>query len=230
MASFRVFFKSPELYDPVTDELTAAPEWRVTGEHMQLPIHLAPNASLFVIFRKPTRQIRQIDKNKVVVQPVQTLEGPWQVQFDTTYGGPEQQQTFAQLTDWSQSADSSIRYYSGTATYTKTFTWSSTGSKRVWLDLGRIANVANVTLNGVSCGTVWTAPYRIDISKFLRSGQNRLAINVSNTWANRLIGDQRLPESKRITRTTAPFRLQGKPLLEAGLLGPVRIMTKDLQD
>ncbi|GAB3996909.1 glycosyl hydrolase [Spirosoma daeguense] len=227
MAAFRVIGKTPELYNAVTDDLTDAREWNLRGSHTHLPIRLEPNESLFVIFRKPTRQISQVLKNKTTLPTAQTLDATWQVQFDTAYGGPKEKQLFAQLTNWGKSTDSSIRYYSGTATYTNTFTWSGATSEQIWLDLGRIANIANVTLNGHSCGTVWTAPYRIDITKFLKSGQNQLTINVSNTWANRLIGDQFLPETKRITRTTAPFRLQGKPLLEAGLLGPVRIVTVD---
>lgn len=233
-ASFRSLFKVPELYDPVTDELTDAQEWRVRGDRMQLTLRLEPNASFFIIFRKSTRQPQQAGKNWSDLQPIKTVDGSWQVQFDPNYGGPRQPQVFAQLTDWSQSPDSSIRYYSGTAIYTKTFTWSSQSatsdapSQRIWLDLGRIANIADVRLNGILCGTLWTAPYRIDVTKFLQAGSNQLTIEVSNTWANRLIGDQLLPEPKRITRTTAPFRLQGKPLLEAGLLGPIQLTRSDL--
>ena len=230
MASFRVISKTPELYDAVTDDLTGAREWRLRGGHTQLAIRLEPNASLFVIFRKSTRQISQSGKNWPDFQVAQTLGGSWQVQFDPAFGGPKQPQTFAQLTDWSQSADSSIRYYSGTATYAKSFSWSpqsassQSTSQRIYLDLGRIANIADVKLNGVSCGVAWTAPYLIELTNQLKTGENKLTIEVSNTWANRLIGDQLLPESKRITRTTAPFRLQGKSLQEAGLLGPVKLV------
>jgi hypothetical protein len=71
---------------------------------------------------------------------------------------------------------------------------------------------------------VWTAPYRVDITKALKRGINELNIEVTNTWANRLIGDERLPADKRITWTTAPYRLQGKPLLPAGLIGRVILM------
>ncbi|WP_461111807.1 glycosyl hydrolase [Spirosoma jeollabukense] len=226
LASFRVIGKQPELYDAITDDLTDAREWRLRGGHTQLPVRLEPNASLFVIFRKATRQISQSGKNWSDFQSVQTLEGSWQVQFNPAFGGPEQPQTFTQLTDWSQSADSSIRYYSGTATYSKVFSWASSQNspaQRIYLDLGRIANMADVKVNGISCGVIWTAPYRIEITNQLKPGENKLTIEVSNTWANRLIGDQLLPEPKRITRTTAPFRLQGKPLQEAGLLGPVKI-------
>ena len=78
-------------------------------------------------------------------------------------------------------------------------------------------------VNGIDCGTAWTYPYRVDISKALKPGMNKIRIEVSNTWANRLIGDT-LSQEKRITWTNAPFRLAGKPLLPAGLTGPVRII------
>ena len=50
---------------------------------------------------------------------------------------------------------------------------------------------------------------------------NEIKIGVTNTWANRLMGDHRLPKEKQITWTNAPYRLEGKPLLPAGLMGPV---------
>jgi hypothetical protein len=129
------------------------------------------------------------------------------------------------LEDWSWSSDSCIRYYSGTATYVKTFNWNKglNNSEHVWLDLGEVANIAQVKVNNVLCGTAWTSPFRIEITKALQKGENSLSVEITNTWANRLIGDQLQPEGKRITWTTAPFRLEGKPLLKAGLLGPVRI-------
>ncbi|QIP13609.1 DNA-binding protein [Spirosoma aureum] len=225
--SFRQMGRAPELYNAVTDELTEAKQWSNQQGRTQLSVRLEPNSSLFVLFRKPAQLTAYSGKNWTDFRPVKTLEGSWEVQFDTAYGGPKQPQTFAQLTDWSQSADSSIRYYSGTATYSKIVNWappSATSPQRFWLDLGNIANIADVKLNGVSCGVAWTAPYRIEITHVLKTGENRLTIDVSNTWANRLIGDQLRPESRRITRTTAPFRLQGKPLLKAGLLGPVQIL------
>ncbi|MDP3912529.1 MAG: hypothetical protein Q8R96_02185 [Bacteroidota bacterium] len=61
------------------------------------------------------------------------------------------------------------------------------------------------------------------MDKQLKQGENKLEIAVTNTWANRLKGDHDLPEEKRITWTTAPYRLEGKPLLPAGLFGPVVI-------
>lgn len=224
--SFRVAGKLPELYDAVTDTRQTARQWTTRNGRTELTLRLEPNASVFVIFEKTTKQAAQAGKNWTDLQSVQTIDGAWQVQFDPAVGGPKQPQTFQQLADWSQHADSSIRYYSGTATYAKTISWAGKKqpTQRIWLDLGQIANIAEVTVNGQPCGIVWTPPYRVDITSQLKEGDNQVTIAVSNTWANRLIGDNRLPESQRITRTTAPFRLAGKPLLPAGLLGPVRLM------
>ncbi|MBO0947917.1 glycosyl hydrolase [Fibrella forsythiae] len=228
--SFRVNGKLPELYDAVTDDLLTARQWSSRAGRTQLSLRLEPNASLFVIFRKGVGQSIVSGKNWLEPTPVATLEGPWQVQFDPQFGGPEEPQAFAQLTDWSQHPDSSIRYYSGTAAYTKTISQlpgvDGEMQQRTWLELGQLANIADVKVNGISCGVVWTAPYRVELTNRLKRGENTLTIEVSNTWANRLIGDQAVPESKRITNTTAPFRLAGKPLEKAGLLGPVRVLVQ----
>lgn len=149
------------------------------------------------------------------------LTAPWTVQFDTAYGGPATAQQFSTLTDWTKNADSAIHYYSGPATYTTTFQWKKAAGK-VMLDLGEVHDIATVTLNGIDCGTVWTNN-KLDLTKAIRLGKNRLSITVANTWNNRLMGDQHLPENQRRTWTTAPKR-PDSPLLPAGLLGPVNII------
>jgi hypothetical protein len=108
--------------------------------------------------------------------------------------------------------------------YKKEFIWKEKDAKKIWLDLGKIANIAEVSINGKDCGTLWTFPYKIDISEALKKGKNTIEIKVTNTWANRLIGDEKLPKEERLTWTTAPFRLQEGILLKAGLLGPVTIV------
>jgi beta-galactosidase/beta-glucuronidase len=158
--------------------------------------------------------------------PTQTLGGLWQVSFDQKQRGPAKPVAFSTLTDWSQHANDSVRHYSGTATYTQAFRWKQPkrrSNQRVYLDLGQVANLAEVTLNGQPIGTAWTAPYRLDVTDALRKGDNQLRIRVTNTWANRLIGDQALPADKRPTWTPAPAPAVSKPLLPAGLLGPVFI-------
>ena len=225
--SFRRESNVIELYDPVANRKWHAKDFRFENNRTVVPVKLAPNASLFVIFKKATKgpAIKKT-QNWTDFENLQTIAGPWKVSFDSSLGGPEKAVVFNNLTDWSSHADTLIKYYSGTASYTKTFISKVSGNKPVWLDLGKVANLAEVKVNGQSCGIVWTPPYRVDISKALKKGTNSLTIEVTNTWANRLMGDQRLPENKRITKTTAPYRLEGKPLQEAGLLGPVVLMTE----
>ncbi|MEJ6981384.1 glycosyl hydrolase [Pedobacter sp. P351] len=223
--SFRRQSSIIELYDAVSNQKWLAKDWKSENNRTVLSLKLAPNASLFVIFKTGSNdtQIKK-SKNWTDLETFQTIAGPWQINFDSSVGGPEKAVKFNSLTDWSKNPDSLIRYYSGTASYSKTFKVSVPGNKPVWLDLGKVANLAEVKVNGQSCGIAWTPPYRVDISKALKKGSNQLTIEVTNTWANRLMGDQRLPESKRITKTTAPYRLEGQPLQEAGLLGPVVLM------
>jgi hypothetical protein len=172
---------------------------------------------MFVVLRRPGRPVNE-DEGPAREDTVgRMLEGAWTVRFD------QREVTFDKLVDWSKSEDTTIRYYSGTAVYSQSFDWSSEKGGRVWLDLGRVADIAEVWVNGVNCGVAWTKPYRVEITKALRKGRNELRIGVTNTWANRLIGDHRRPEEKRVTWTNAPYRLDGK-LVEAGLMGKVRII------
>ncbi len=135
---------------------------------------------------------------------------------------------FNDLSDWSKDADSNIRYYSGKVAYTKTISYHTADkNKTVWLNIGKLNNIAEVFLNGISCGIVWTAPFRVDISKALKEGENTLSIEVVNSWNNRLVGDSRLSPEKKLTSTNFPFKMEGKPLLPAGLLGPVLLETSD---
>ena len=90
----------------------------------------------------------------------------------------------------------------------------------------RIENIATVYVNGIDCGTIWTKPYQLNIIKVLKEGENEIKVVVSNTWHNRLIGDNLLSPDKRITWTTAPFRLKDKPLTPAGIIGNVYIITR----
>ena len=97
------------------------------------------------------------------------------------------------------------------------------GLATLWFE--SINNIATIKVNDRIAGILWTEPYTIDITRLVKPGKNKLEIMVSNTWANRLIGDQRLPKEKRVTWTTAPFRLSGKPLLSSGLIGRVDLIT-----
>jgi hypothetical protein len=173
-----------------------------------------------VVFREPVEVNSENSgdselKNEVVTE----LSSRWSVIFPRPLGSME----FDRLLDWSKHENPAIRYFSGTAVYRQSFNWPRT-SPRLWLELGGVANIAQVRVNNVDCGFAWTPPYRVEITQAIRPGKNELEISVVNTWANRLIGDARLPRAERTTWMTAPYPIADATLLPSGLLGPVNIV------
>lgn len=224
-ASFRIAGKKPEWYNPVTDKTSALANWKIENGRTIVPITLDANQSGFVIFKEETKEIfAQGYQKGIEFETIQTLDENWGLQFNFEYKGPKDVLKIDKLFDWSTSENDQIKYYSGTASYQKELVWKGKTGDKIWLDLGTIANIAEVSINGKDCGTLWTFPYKVDISEALKKGKNTVVIKITNTWANRLIGDQKLPKEERLTWTTAPFRLEGEPLLKAGLLGPVTIV------
>jgi hypothetical protein len=158
---------------------------------------------------------------------VTELAGPWQVSFDPRWGGPANA-TFEKLEDWTKRPEQGIRYYSGTAVYHKVFDLppaaaAGTESKRLFLDLGTVKELAEVRLNGQSRGVVWCPPWRVDVTGAVRERDNRLEIEVVNFWPNRLIGDADVPPERRRTATNITKFTADSPLMESGLLGPVSL-------
>ena len=191
-AVFRVSGKKPELWDPVTGEMRPLPEFRQT-DLMTVPLRFAPHQSYFVIFRPGISH--KEGKNFPELRPVMTLEGAWDLSFDPKWGGP-QKVTFEKLDDWTARPEEGIRYYSGTATYRKQFdiTADLAGSG-FFVDLGNMKNLAEVSLNGQPLGIIWCPPWHVQVpADLLRVKNNELEIRVTNTWVNRLIGDERHPD------------------------------------
>ena len=221
--SLRAKSGRPDLFDPVSGEITHAARFAISEGRTTLTVKLAAHGSVFVVLRKnsdlPTAETGEL-------KPLRILNSSWQVKFATASGGPAQPVNFSQLASWSEHLDPAIRFYSGSADYTTAFDWAPTyAGQRVWLDLGAVANLAEVKINGVDVGKFWTSPYQFEITKVIKSGVNTLDVRVTNTWANRLIGDRALPPEKRHTWTTANPISETARLLPAGLLGPVRLLT-----
>jgi hypothetical protein len=223
--AFRMTGRQPEIWDPLNGETRPAAAFRITDGTTSVPMELAANGSLFVIFRQPTPTTEAAGENFPVLSPLAELRGPWTVQFDPAWGGPEQPVVFEELTDWGKNADARIRYYSGPAVYRRTFDVPPDGvaGRRIWLELGAVKNVAKVKVNGVSLGTAWTAPWRLEVKPGLRPAANQFEVTVANLWVNRLVGDELLPPDQRVAKTNARSFKQDTPLLESGLLGPVNL-------
>jgi len=162
-----------------------------------------------------------------VAAPVE-LTGPWEVSFAPGGGAPEKI-SFEQLTDWTKRSEDGIKFFSGAATYRKSFDWVSEKSaignrqSQIFLDLGEVHDLATVRVNGHELGTLWLAPWRVDITSAVQPGANTLEIVVVNPWNNRLVGDAALPANQRRTFLAGPPVSKAAPLLPAGLLGPVML-------
>ncbi|MCX8170400.1 MAG: glycosyl hydrolase [Candidatus Bathyarchaeota archaeon] len=203
---------------------------------------------------------RTITLNIPEVDGALEVNGPWRVIFPLDSGAPPEI-TLTELISLHRHQDEGVKYFSGTATYRTKFTLPvgvKTNGKRIYLDLGRVENIAEVRLNGEELGVLWKPPYRLDITEAVKSGENELEVRVTNVWVNRLIGDEqqppeyeygvgadefgglfmnairKMPEwyiqgkpkppSKRITFATWKHYNKDSPLLESGLIGPVKLL------
>jgi hypothetical protein len=224
--TFRVSGKRPELWDAVSGETRLAEAFRQAGGRTILPLDLAPYGSLFVVFRQPMARgvSGTAARNFPVYTNPQELSGPWTVSFDPKWGGPAEAK-FAELVSWTRRTEEGIRYYSGTATYRKSFDLPPplrSSHQRMALDLGEVKYVAQVRLNGKDLGVLWTKPFRVEVTGAVKPTGNLLEIDVVNLWPNRIIGDATLSPEKRFTRTNISFK-KDDPLDDSGLLGPVRL-------
>jgi hypothetical protein len=178
------------------------------------------------------------------------VNGPWQVAFPAGWGAPASI-TLDQLISWPDHPDPGVQHFSGTATYRTSFELPAAPGPeaRAYLDLGEVAVMARLRLNGHDLGILWKSPFVVDITSALVKGANQLTIDVVNLWINRMIGDESLPEdtrrlpdgliaewpkwllenqprpSGRFTFTTWRLWSKDDPLVPSGLIGPVRILS-----
>ncbi len=197
-------------------------------------LHLAARESVFVVFRNavlaPSRTASAATETTLA-----TLDDSWTINFPANLGAPPTV-AMPKLISWTDSTVSGVKYFSGTATYARTIEasakWFHPG-QRIWLDLGEVRDIAEVTMNGKPVGYSWAPPDRLDITNDLHPGLNKIEIAVTNEWTNRQIGDSKVPEAERVLppnvslfgNANGPL---GRPqvLEESGLLGDVRLIAE----
>ncbi|MCF7864544.1 MAG: DUF3395 domain-containing protein, partial [Kiritimatiellales bacterium] len=177
------------------------------------------------------------------------LSGPWTLNFPPNWGAPAAVE-LPKLISWTDHADSDVKYFSGTATYARNVEIPPEmfgNGRSLWLDLGLVKNLAEVSVNGTPLGILWKPPFRADITTAAKPGRNRLEIKITNLWPNRLVGDEQLPPDcdwlpNLALKDWPQWLLDGKPsptgrltfttwhhwktddaLLPSGLLGPVTL-------
>ncbi|MEG1864381.1 MAG: glycosyl hydrolase [Alistipes sp.] len=220
---FRVKGMQPELWDPITGKTRKLTEFVAKGQTTTLPLTLEPYQSAFIVFQKRGNPIAHTQNFPQATQTTD-LTAAWRVDFQGKLTNPSSI-TLDKLQDIATLPNNNIKYFSGNMIYTTNVTvdLSNTQSRDVYLDLGEVHKMAKVWVNDRYVGGAWTPPYRVNISDALQQGQNRLRIDVVNTWVNRMIGDSALPKASRETWAgMSPYNPDSK-LQKSGLIGPVQL-------
>lgn len=224
-ATFRVEGKIPELWFAETGK-TEPLSYSVANGATKVKLHMEPNDAFFIVFKdKATKTVVELPALKV--KELATISGEWDIDFQKSRGAPASIKV-NELTSFTKNADAGVKYFSGTATYTKTITAPVDWFKKdeeLWINLGEVKNLAEVIVNGKSLGILWKKPFRVNITTALKPGENTVLVKVTNLWVNRLIGDAQPNVTNKITYTTMPFYQANSPLQPSGLLGPVQIIS-----
>jgi len=219
-AHIRKTGKVPELWHAETGQSEPV-SYRVSGGETIVPLTLAGEESVHLVFRKagPDHAVVPVAKP----QTLATLDGAWSVAFQPGRGAPAGT-TLAKLAPLNANADFGVSHFAGVATYHHTLAtprgWKP--GQPLWLNLGDVREMAEVSINGHVVGTVWHAPYRVDIGPALHAGSNALDIRVATLWVNRLIGDA-APGAIKVAWTSLPTYRADAELRPAGLIGPVTV-------
>ena len=214
--------KIVQLWNTVTGERFSVPVVRSDEQSVSVQLNLAARESCFIIITDKQEKLPVLaNENKASKSEV--INGEWKVRFDEKAGGPGEV-VFKKLEDWTKNADPRINYYSGTAVYSKTIKISHPDDD-IKIDLGNPGSIAEVLVNGKNAGIVWCSPWQLNISPYLKKGDNILEIRVANSLMNRMVYDAQLPEEKRITYAY-PMIASPTEALQASGLREVRIVSQ----
>jgi len=226
LCQFRDAEGRPEIWYPVSGEICSAQSVSHQPDNsFTLELELPAIGSAFVVFRRDGQAPKKPADLLINTSAKRTpITGKWEVKFQPGRLAPESVE-WDELVDWTTSQEPGIKYFSGTATYSIQFEMPKAAAGDFWLDLGKVCEVGEVSIDGHGLGTAWTFPFRVKVPvKLLSKGSHILEVKVTNVWNNRLVGDQFLLESERITRTNMQGQhTKNSPLVPSGMLGPVTL-------
>lgn len=214
--SFRVAGKIPELWHPVTGKKEPL-SYEIKNGRTIIPLHFESWDAYFIVFKEKALADKIVLPSKIETS-IHTINTPWKLNI------AGKTINITSLATWTENADADIKYFSGTAVYENEFTLNKKDlAAKYRIDLGKVAHISEVILNGKTVGTVWKSPFKIDITPYIITGNNSVKIKVTNTWVNRLIGDAQ-PGATKTTFTSMPFyKADGVPM-PSGLLSNVNII------
>ena len=252
----------PELWDAYRATITESRRWRRANDMTFVRLTLQPHESMFVVVPATrTDRYAKAMETGVTGESRREIGGPWQVEFRPKLQ-PAFERTLATLTDLSREEDPALKYFSGTAVYRKRITVADSApadGKRIVIDFGRLHDIASLKVNGRHVMVLWYPPFTADITDFLHEGENDIELEVTNNWANRLIGDEQYPadfewgedrgqngramkafpewfiegrprpESNRVGFLIWYYHRKDSPLQPAGLCGPVTLIEQSVR-
>lgn len=171
--AFPVARRMPELWDVVTGSVFRSAHWKEADTtHTEVTLSLPAYGSVFVVFPKEDSGVEAVEPT--LETPVAVKINEWTVDFPEAYKSI----TRSALFNRSMEEDVQIRDYFGRAFYRGLFMWKASGEGRVIVKLGKVDEMATVRINSINCGTVWTAPYEVDITDAIRNGSNVIEVEV----------------------------------------------------
>jgi hypothetical protein len=213
---------APEYWDAVTGKRARATAWNRLGNGIRLALTLEPYESRTVVIGPAASQPAEIQPALRQTERCVVIQGDWKLTIaGKVFSGP--------LKTWSEYGEPG---FSGAVRYAKEFNVAHgvAGWKGgLYLDLGDVKYSARLYLNGRDLGVRAWRPFRWPIGDAVRTGANRLEIEVTNTAANELAGNpERLADLERkgwlknsYVKKYLPF---DKEMVPSGLLGPVRLV------
>lgn len=196
------------------------------------------DAGQSIIIRCTDRDVSQIPAWKYVSESKETIpiDGNWKISF--TSGGPvlPNDTELSQLTSWTSLKDEKATNFSGTGVYEYTLNLEGELAEEYILDLGKVAESAAVWINGQEVDVLWSIPFKINIGKYLKPGENAIKIEVANLMANRIrymdqqgLEWRKFHEINFVNIDYKPFDASGWEPMPSGLLGPVVLKSVDLE-
>jgi hypothetical protein len=217
--------KYVQLWNSVTGERFSLPILQSDDKTVSVQLYLHPRESYFVVITDKEEQLPLLSWI-TSEDKAETIQGEWQVYFNEKSGGVGNI-TFDHLSDWTSNPHPDIKYYSGTAIYKKTMSVNP-GGDRIYLALDNSGFAVQVFVNSQDAGIVWCSPWNVEITRYLKNGENEIEIHAVNSLMNRMIYDASLKESERITYSYPVIVKPDDPLIPSGLKQVQLIRKKSL--
>ena len=214
---FRIDGKIPEIWDAEKKKIYTCDNWSISNGKTRISLPLESLQSVFVVFREKTSVREKNNDNIIHSKSIVELSDGWNIKFKPVGRDHEFEVITDTLFDWSLSDDERIKYFSGTALYSKNVHLSRKEMKKVkqiCIDLGNVGGIVSLRVNGKDVGILWKHPYNADITDFLDSGDNLVEIEVTNTLTNLLIGDEQKLVDMRLDNDVYSGIFRGNKLLE----------------